>query len=198
MVLDWKESAPLKVEVRAAVTILKGEELTFNYLGLLRTSQERNDQLMRRWCFQCCCLVCSLPVAERNKNDMTRELITFHMELASSVSGLASLSNDYSVLNDYLHVLVACYSIEQESKDILPIVLCICNKLYKAVKVVQASWECPKEISDSLVGRLGENFMENLQEEAVRKAVVLGSEMLRVVSDIDGTTSRKQVNEKKS
>ena len=172
---DWKAETPLKIEVRAATTIRKGEELTLNYLGLLGTSVERSQQLKKRWSFQCNCEVCSLPEEKREENDMAREFITFHMELASCVQGLASMSTVFSVLDDYLHVLLACYSIEQEAKDILPVVLCICHKLYQAVKDMKENWECPAKIKDKLVEKLGINFMENLHKEAMRKAVVLGS-----------------------
>jgi len=189
---DWKEENPLKIEVRAACTIRKGEELTLNYLGLLRTYKERKEQLKRKWFFHCNCKVCSLSEEEREKNDLTREMITFHMELSSSVQGLATMSNVSSVLEEYLHVLLACYSIEQEAKDVLPVVLCICHKLYQATKAMQQTWECPSMIQEELKERLGQNFMEVLQLEAERMAVVLGSGMGRVVKDIEQGARRVQ------
>ena len=187
---DWREEYPLQIEVRAATTIKKGEELTLNYLGLLRTYKERKQQLKRKWFFHCSCKVCSITEEERKKNDLTREMITFHMELASSMKGLATRSNLFSVLEDFLHVLLACYSIEQEAKDVLPVVLCICHKLYQATMAMQETWECPAMIQEKLEERLGQNFMEVLQFEAERMAVVLGSGMMRVVKDIDSGTSR--------
>eukprot|EP00092_Neocalanus_flemingeri_P018752 GFUD01020309.1.p1 GENE.GFUD01020309.1~~GFUD01020309.1.p1 ORF type:complete len:369 (+),score=108.34 GFUD01020309.1:88-1194(+) len=183
IIQDWKEETPLKIEVRAAAAIQKGVELTLNYLGLLGTWEERRQQLERKWYFQCLCEVCSLPAQERNNNDMVREFITYQMELASSVQGLASLSNVSSVLNDYLKVLCCCYSIEKEAKDILPVVLSICHKLYQAVVVNRVSWECPTELKGNLVDKLGHTFMEILDKEAVAKAEVLGSEMVKMVSD---------------
>jgi hypothetical protein len=76
---DWKEENPLKIEVRAAPTIRKGEELTLNYLGLLRTYKERKEQLKGKCFIHCNCKVCSLSEEEMEKNDLTREMITFHM-----------------------------------------------------------------------------------------------------------------------
>jgi hypothetical protein len=37
--------------VRAAPTIRKGDELTLNYLGLLRIYKERKEQLKGKWFF---------------------------------------------------------------------------------------------------------------------------------------------------
>jgi hypothetical protein len=162
--------------------------MTLNYLGLLRTYKERKQQLKRKWFFHCSCKVCSITEEERKKNDLTREMITFHMELATSVKGLATRSNLFSVLEDYLHVLLACYTIEQEAKDVLPVVLCICNKLYQATKAMQETWECPAMIQEELKEKLGQNFMEVLQFEAERMALVLGSGMMKVVRDIDSGT----------
>ena len=85
-------------------------------------------------------------------------------------------------------MLMACYSIEQEAKDVLPVVLCICHKLYQATKAMQETWDCPNMIQEKLEDRLGQNFMEVLQFEAERMAVVLGSGMMRVVRDIDSGT----------
>jgi hypothetical protein len=82
-------------------------------------------------------------------------------------------------------VLMACYSIEQEAKDVLPVVLCICHKLYQATKAMQETWEYPAIVQEKFEERLGQNFMEVLQFEADRMAVVLGNGMVRVVMDID-------------
>ena len=76
---DWKEENPLKIEVRTAPTIRKGEELTLNYLGLLRTYKERKEQLKGKCFIHCNCKVCSLSEEEREKNNLTREMIPFHM-----------------------------------------------------------------------------------------------------------------------
>ena len=55
---------------------------------------------------------------------------------------------------------MACYSIEQEAKDVLPVVLCICHKLYQATKAMQETWEYPAIIQEKFEERLGQNFME--------------------------------------
>ena len=181
---NWKEENPLKIDVRAATPIRKGEELTLNYLGLLGTWEERRLQLEREWCFQCSCEVCSLSEEARDKNDRVREFITYHMEVGSSWEVLASLFNESSVLNNYLHVLLACYSIEREAKYFLPLVLCICHQLYQVVKVRRVTWECPTQIKGKLMDLLGHRFMEILGREAVTKAEVLGSGMVKKVTDI--------------
>ena len=45
-------------------------------------------------------------------------------------------------------------------------------------------------IQEEIKERLGKSFMEVLQIETERMAVVLGSEMVRVVKDIDHGTRR--------
>ena len=55
-------SNPLIMEVRAIGDIMKGEEITVNYLSdfsVYLSNKERADSLMTTWNFRCDCLPCT-------------------------------------------------------------------------------------------------------------------------------------------
>ena len=182
VVQNWKAESPLKIEVRAATSISKGEELTLNYLGgfpELCIREERQRLLLERWSFQCRCEVCSLSRMERDKNDMLRKFIIHNKDKVESIA--MSRSHVSSALTTHLQVVVACYKIELEAKDILPYALSECHVLYQAVKTTGINWKCPKKVKENLKEKLGVNFMDVLGKVSMARAEILGSEMVEMV-----------------
>ena len=182
VICQWRAETPLKIEVIAATSIRKGKELAVSYIGddifALDTYEERRQQL-ENWNFQCSCEVCSLSAEERDKNDKVRKFIQNHqIAPLESVDDLATIR---SRLDKYLQVLVACLSIENETKHFLPLILTNCYMLYLSVKVMRISWECTTDVKQKLEDKLGANFMEVMGMVAMTKAEVVGSEMVKVV-----------------
>ena len=123
--------------------------------------------------------MCSLSQKERDKNDMVRQFIIYQKDMADSMSKF--MSNASYALDTYLQVVVACYSMELEAKDILYSVLSACHVLYQYVKLRGLDWKCPSEVREKLEDKLGPNFMELLGREAMTRAEVLGSQTVEVV-----------------
>ena len=182
---DWKPENPLQIEIRAATTIKKGEELTVDYVGELLTWQERMVRLNQlKWSIRCQCRVCSLSEEERDRNNMLRNFIHFHLDvnvMEQCVTPLGLLKT----LNEHLQALVACFSIEHEARIALPLLLGRCSFMYLVVKSLgnRISWGCPTDVKTKLVERLGPNFLESLKSETRARAEVLGRGMVEIVKD---------------
>ena len=181
----WKKEAPHKIEVRAAAHIMKGEELTVNYLGgLFGTWAERRHKLMKSWSFMCMCEVCSLPELKKNKNDTVRKFIVDHMLKDATTEVHDAMTFLPIKMVDNLRVLLACYSIEREAKHLMPEVLWNCHLTYKIVQMLMLTWECPEDVGNNLVEKLGIGFLEILDREAVTKADMLGSVLHRSIPPV--------------
>merc|ERR1719318_1536262 len=178
-VVEWEEES-LRMEVRAVRRIKKGEELTGNYMGdLVGTRKERLAMLEMNWYFKCGCEVCSLTGKERKMNDKVRKFIVRQLERLDP--GMIHKNNLSTMLGDYLEVLVACYTIETEAMVELPMLLCECHMIYQAVKLMKIQWACPGHLQKSLEERLGENFLDAMDREAMTVAAVLGRSVVEEV-----------------
>ena len=170
----------LEMEVRAVRTVRKGEELVFNYVGVLGlggTWKDRNDLLQRNWYFDCKCQVCSLTGKEREMNDQARKLIVSQMEKIEKKTKDATKKNLNpkvylsTTLSDLLETLAACY--ENQVIFELPMLLCHCHMTYQIAKSAGIKWNCPGGVMKTLTDKLGENFLEELEKNTMDATIVL-------------------------
>ena len=174
--VEWEK---LKMEVKAIRVIKKGEELSFNYageLGIEGSWKERRDLLQKSWFFDCECPACSLTGKERERNDQTRKDIVCQMEkflerretFLRKPNSKAYLS---TVWPDLLETLAKCYEIQDIFE--LPVVLCHCHMTYQLVKIAGIKWSLPSGVMRTLTDKLGENFLDVLDEKAMDATVVM-------------------------
>jgi len=135
VVFGLDEHDDSKMVITACRDIVKNEELLLNYIGpiLFSDRKERQSELRKGWCFECCCEICLLSGEELEVNERIRQEIR---DIASKIQSCVepSLQGTLKAFSLGKKKLKLMDLIQEEALLSIPFALMDCYGQAKAVE----------------------------------------------------------------